>query len=73
MLIIKKNQFAGFTLVEIKEVIQADIANELSHQKKVELLSQKMREVESKMAELEQLQTYLGQMLAHRMAVESDA
>lgn len=69
LLMLKAGQAAGFTLAELKELIQADEANELPLQKKVELIRQKMKEIDRKKAELDQMQTYLAQMLAHKMAL----
>ncbi|HTK07381.1 MAG TPA: MerR family transcriptional regulator [Ktedonobacteraceae bacterium] len=66
---IKKIQAAGFTLAELKEVIQAKEANEFSRQKKMELLRQKMQEISRRQAELEQLQMYLAQMFARNKAL----
>lgn len=69
LLMIKKLQAAGFTLAELKEVIQADEANELPLTKKIELLLQKMQEIERKKDELEQVHTHLARMLARKMAL----
>ncbi|GCE10027.1 MerR family transcriptional regulator [Dictyobacter aurantiacus] len=69
LLLLKKFQAAGFTLAEFKALIQANKAQELSLPKIVELLHQKMKEIDRKQAELEQVQTYLAQMLAHKMAL----
>ncbi|GCE15202.1 MerR family transcriptional regulator [Tengunoibacter tsumagoiensis] len=69
LMMLKAGQAAGFTLAELKELIQADEANELPLQKKVELIRQKMKEIERKKAELDQIQTYLAQMLAHKVAL----
>lgn len=67
--LIKKVQTAGFTITEIKEVIQADEANELSLSRKVEILRQKMQEIERKQNELEQVQTHISRMLANKLAL----
>lgn len=72
LLTLKKLQAAGFTLAEIKAAIQADVANELSHDKKVVFLRQKMQEIERKIVELEQIHAYLAQMLARKIAAESE-
>lgn len=66
---LKKFQAAGFTLAEFKALIQANRAEALSLPKIVELLHQKIKEIASKQAELEQVQTYLAQMLAYKMAL----
>ena len=65
---LKAGQAAGFTLAELKELINADEANELPLQKKVELIRQKISEIDRKKAELDQIQTYLAQMLAQKLA-----
>jgi DNA-binding transcriptional MerR regulator len=66
---LKVGQAAGFTLVELKELINADEANELPLQKKVELIRQKIRDIDRKKAELDQIQTYLTQMLVQKLAL----
>lgn len=66
---LKAGQAAGFTLVELKELINADEANELPLQKKVELIRQKIRDIDRKKAELDQIQTYLTQMLVQKLAL----
>jgi DNA-binding transcriptional MerR regulator len=68
LMMLKAGQAAGFTLAEIKELIDADEANELPLQRKVELLRQKMKDIDRKKAELDQMQTYLAQMLANKLA-----
>lgn len=69
LLILKKFQAAGFTLAEFKALIQADKANELPLPKVVELLRQKQQEIARKQAELEQVQTYLAQLLVDKLAL----
>jgi MerR family transcriptional regulator, copper efflux regulator len=71
LLIIKKMQAAGFTLAEIKELFRAYEAHELPLQKLVDLFLQKMKEIDRKHAELEQIQMHLEQMLAHKIALMS--
>jgi MerR family copper efflux transcriptional regulator len=66
---IKKIQTVGFSLAELKELIQADEANELPLSRVIELLRQKMQEIERKQDELEQVQTHLKRMLANKMAL----
>lgn len=66
---IKKMQAAGFTLVELRKLIEADEESEYPLPKKVELLRQKMKGIDRKKAELEQVQTLLGKMLANKMAL----
>jgi MerR family transcriptional regulator, copper efflux regulator len=69
LLMLKAGQAVGFTLAELKELIQADEANELPLQRKVELIRQKMKDIDRKKAELDQIQTYLAQMLANKLAL----
>ena len=69
LLMLKKFQAGGFTLAEFKSLIQANRANELSLPMLIELLHQKMKEIERKQAELEQVQIYLAKMLAHKLAL----
>ncbi|OZB94115.1 MerR family transcriptional regulator [Paenibacillus sp. XY044] len=73
LLMMKKVQAVGFTLAELKEVIQAYEVNDLPLSKKIELLSQKMQEIERKKDELEQVQTHLARMLANKMALLESA
>jgi len=63
-MMLKAGQAAGFTLAELKELINADEANELPLQRKVELIRQKMKDIDRKKAELDQMQTYLANKLA---------
>jgi MerR family copper efflux transcriptional regulator len=69
LMMLKAGQAAGFTLAELKELINADEANELPLQRKVELLRQKIRDIDRKKAELDQIQTYLTQMLVQKLAL----
>ena len=69
LMMLKAGQAAGFTLAEIKELIDADEANELPLQRKVEVIRQKMKDIDRKKAELDQMQTYLAQMLANKLAL----
>jgi DNA-binding transcriptional MerR regulator len=68
LMMLKAGQAAGFTLAEIKELINADEANDLPLQRKVEVLRQKMQEIDRKKAALDQMQTYLAQMVANKLA-----
>ena len=68
LMMLKAGQAAGFTLAEIKELINADEANDLPLQKKVEVLRQKMQEIDRKKAALDQMQMYLAQMVANKLA-----
>lgn len=64
LMMLKAGQAVGFTLPELKELISAGMANELSPQKKIEILRQKMEEIDRKKAELDQIQMYLAYHLA---------
>src|SRR5689334_22692500 len=48
LLNLKAGQAAGFTLVELKEIMEADKANEMPTQRKVELILQKMDDIDRK-------------------------
>lgn len=54
-------------------MIQAEEANDLPLSKKIELLSQKMQEIEKKKDELVQIQTHLARMLANKLALMDSA
>lgn len=54
-------------------MIQAYEVNDLPLSKTIELLSQKMQEIERKKDELEQVQTHLARMLANKMALLKSA
>ncbi|MBD3917342.1 MerR family transcriptional regulator [Paenibacillus sp. PR3] len=69
LLMIRKVQAVGFTLAELKEVIQAYEVNDLPLSKKIELLNQKMQEIDRKKDELEQVHAHLARMLANKMAL----
>jgi MerR family transcriptional regulator, copper efflux regulator len=73
LLMVKKVQAVGFTLAELKDVIQANDVNDLPLSKKIELLSQKMQEIDKKKDELVQVQTHLARMLANKMALMDSA
>jgi MerR family transcriptional regulator, copper efflux regulator len=64
LMMLKAGQAAGFTLTELKDLISAEEANELSSERKVELMRKKMQEIERKKAELDQIQAYLAYKLA---------
>lgn len=69
-MMLKAGQEAGFRLGELKELIEADEAHELPLQKKIELIRQKMKEIENKKAELDRIQTYLAQILASKLRLQ---
>ncbi len=61
---IKAGQAAGFTLTELKEILEACDTRSLTTQKKVVFLRQKMDAIDRKKAELDRIQTYLASILA---------
>jgi len=69
LLNMKAGQAAGFTLAELKEVREADETNELTLQRKVELIRQKIEEIDRKKAELDRIQTYLADILARKLTL----
>ena len=69
LLMLKKLQAGGFTLAELKELVEGEKADEFPLQRKIEHIRKKMEEIEKRKAELEQTQTYLRQMLHHKMAL----
>lgn len=56
---LKAVQAAGFTLAELKELVAAYDSGELTDQKQIGFLSQKIDEIGQRIAELEQIQTHL--------------
>lgn len=70
LMMLKAGQEAGFRLGELKELIEADEAHELPLQKKIELIRQKMKDIEKKKAELDRIQTYLAQILASKLTLQ---
>jgi MerR family transcriptional regulator, copper efflux regulator len=52
---IKKAKLVGFTLLEIKQVIDAWNGNKLSKNQKIEILDKKIQQIEIKISELEDI------------------
>jgi MerR family transcriptional regulator, copper efflux regulator len=69
LLNIKAGQAAGFTLAELKELVEADEMNELTIHMKVVLIRQKMDAIDKRKAELDRVQTYLASILASKLAL----
>ena len=67
LLNIKAGQAAGFTLAELKEIREADETNELTIQRKVVLIRQKIDDIDRKRAELDRIQTYLANILVRKL------
>jgi MerR family copper efflux transcriptional regulator len=69
LLLIRQLQAAGFTITELRVMTQAGGLDEFSLPKKIVFLRQKMKEIDEKKAELEQIQNLLSKMLANKMAL----
>jgi DNA-binding transcriptional MerR regulator len=69
LLNMKAGQAAGFTLAELKEIREADETNELTIQRKVVLIRQKMDDIDRKRAELDRIQTYLANILTRKLTL----
>ncbi len=69
LLMLKKLQAAGFTLAELKELVQEEKVHKFPLHKKIEHIRKKMQDIERKQAELEQMQIYLAQMLAYKVTL----
>ncbi len=61
--LIKQGQAAGFTLAEIRDLILAWQSGEMTIEEKVQIVQQKLIDIESKIRELEQMKDYLKQKL----------
>lgn len=66
---IKAGQAAGFTLTELKEILEACDTGSLTTQKKVVFLRQKMDAIDRKKAELDRIQTYLANILVRKLTL----
>ncbi|MBC7872183.1 MAG: MerR family transcriptional regulator [Chitinophagaceae bacterium] len=71
VMMIKQGQAAGFTLSEIRKLMQAWDAGELTSQEQRNYLQQKVEEIAGKIAELERIQSYLTHKLAMLYAEET--
>ena len=69
LLNIKAGQAAGFTLAELKEIRGADETNELTIQRKIFLIRQKIDDIDRKRAELDRIQTYLANILVMKLTL----
>lgn len=67
--LIKKAQSVGFTILELKEVIQAEETSELPLPLMIDLLHRKMKEIDMRKTELDQVQVHLARILEHKMAL----
>lgn len=71
LLIVKKLHSVGFTLKEIKDLIQIYESHNLTWSEIVDVFQQKMEEISRKQAALKEIQMHLEQMLAHKKALMS--
>lgn len=69
---IKKLQGIDCTLSELKEILQDHDVNRYTDLQRIEWIRQKIREVERKKDELDQILDTLNGMLAYRMALMND-
>ena len=69
LLNMKAGQAAGFTLAELKEIREADETNELTIQRKVVLIRQKIDDIDRKRAELDRIQTYLANIVVKKLTL----
>ena len=70
--LIKKFQNVGCSLVEVKEVLQYQDTNAFSNQQVIEWIRNKIKEVERKKDEYDQILDTLNWMLEYRNALEVD-
>ncbi|WP_379151816.1 MerR family transcriptional regulator [Paenibacillus sp. sgz5001063] len=69
LLMVKMLQAAGFTLAELKELNQAVGGESLRVNRKIAFLRHKMKEIERKRRELEQVQSLLEDRLATKISL----
>lgn len=72
---IKQGQSAGFTLSEIRILIQAWDADELTSEKQIDYLEEKLAQLKQKIAELSQIEQYIETKLGrlyHETQVKED-
>ena len=67
--LIKRVQTVGFTLREIKDVMDEKEGDKLEISLAIELLRKKMKEMDQRKSELEQTQMLLAKMLANKLAL----
>lgn len=70
--LIKKLQGVGCSLAELKKILLEHDANKQSHQQIIEWIRHKMREIERKKDELDQILGTLNWMLEYRIALMND-
>ena len=69
---VKKFQGVGCSLAEIKEILQDRDTNTRTNQQVIEWIRHKIREIERKKDEYDQILDTLNRMLEYRMALEND-
>jgi Predicted transcriptional regulators len=69
---VKKFQGVGCSLTEIKDMLQENDQNPLSNQQVIEWISHKIKEIERKKDEYDQILDTLSWMLKYRIALEDD-
>ncbi|NUU59853.1 MerR family transcriptional regulator [Paenibacillus agri] len=67
--LIKRVQAVGFTLKQIKAVMEEKEGSKLEISRSIELLREKMLEMDFRKIELEQAQALLARMLANKLAL----
>ncbi|MDQ0191543.1 MerR family transcriptional regulator [Alicyclobacillus cycloheptanicus] len=70
--LVKKFQGVGFSLAELKEILQEHDANTLTNLQVIELIRQKMSEIARKKDEYDQILGTLNWMLDYRIALMND-
>lgn len=69
---VKKFQGVGCSLTEIKDMLQENDENPLSNQQVIEWIRHKIKEIERKKDEYDQILDTLSWMLKYRIALEGD-
>lgn len=72
LMMIKMFQAVGFSLSELKDVLHEHDSNRLTILKVVELLTQKIEEIEHKQDEFKRILETLQSMLANKIALMND-
>ncbi|WP_040952221.1 MerR family transcriptional regulator [Gorillibacterium massiliense] len=70
--LIKKFQGIGCSLAELKGILQEHDANTQTNEQVIEWICQKIKEIEGKKAEYDQMLETLNWMLEYRMALKND-
>ncbi|KAA9005872.1 MerR family transcriptional regulator [Paenibacillus spiritus] len=70
--LLKRFQSVGFSLDELKEINQETAGNQFTLAKSIEVLRNKMLEIERKREEFDQIYRTLEEMLGHKAAMMKD-